>query len=150
MKRANRVQTPASAGGATLHEGLTRFHDIFQGWLLAKDVYKREIREMASHFFAAIRISSLDKTIFPALHWLNMKTAIAAKRRTENTPPPPRILTRPVDAGPRGLAAGESALFSDKYATGNIRLVQQLMRGNYVCAFGLHSTSQIRGNLACS
>jgi hypothetical protein len=28
-------------GVITLHEGLTRFHDIFQGWLLAKDVYKR-------------------------------------------------------------------------------------------------------------
>lgn len=29
------------AGGATLYEGLTRFHDIFQGWRLAKDVCKR-------------------------------------------------------------------------------------------------------------
>ncbi|MDR1256646.1 MAG: IS4 family transposase, partial [Spirochaetaceae bacterium] len=28
-------------GVITLYEGLTRFHDIFQGWLLAKDVYKR-------------------------------------------------------------------------------------------------------------
>jgi peptidoglycan/LPS O-acetylase OafA/YrhL len=44
-----------------------------------------------------------------------MKAVIAAKRRTENTiiPPPPRILTSPVDTGPQGLAAGESALFAE-------------------------------------
>jgi hypothetical protein len=28
-------------GVITLHEGLRRFHDIYQGWLVAKDVYKR-------------------------------------------------------------------------------------------------------------
>ena len=28
-------------GVITLHEGLTRFHDIFQGWRIAKNVYKR-------------------------------------------------------------------------------------------------------------
>jgi hypothetical protein len=28
-------------GVITLYEGLTRFHDIFRGWLLAKDVYNR-------------------------------------------------------------------------------------------------------------
>jgi hypothetical protein len=66
-----------------------------------------------------------------------MKASIAAKRRTENTiTPPPPVLTRPADTGPRGLAAGESTLFSDKYATGNIRLVQQLMRGNLAASYG--------------
>ena len=28
-------------GVITLYEGLTRFHDIFQGWRIAKNVYKR-------------------------------------------------------------------------------------------------------------
>jgi hypothetical protein len=34
-------QSQRPPGVITLHEGLTRFHDIFQGWLLARNVYKR-------------------------------------------------------------------------------------------------------------